>query len=83
MGKSIFAIFVAAIMTPVIKQFIEYFTTPTTGYLVTIGVDEGTIAMINLIPWIFPLFAIIYVIVHMSKPADHDDEQDRRFPPEE
>jgi hypothetical protein len=73
--KSIMTLILTMILAPFLKSFIEYFTTPETGILVTLGVDEGTIAFINLIPWLFPLGAIILVIIAIAKGGNDDENR--------
>lgn len=78
-GRVMFSVFGALILFPVLKRFITIFTDPTTGVLAAQGVDEGTIAMINLIPWIVPLLAVIYVVVTLSHRNDEDDDDTNRY----
>ena len=68
--KAFLMLIMTGILSPLIKNFYDEFTTPITGSLVVAGVPENELAIIGAVPWIFPIFMFVWIIIMLSKPDE-------------
>ena len=68
--KLLFNLLFIAILAPLLKIVADEFTEPVTGILVTMGVPEAEIGIVGAVPWIVPLFVLIWTIIQFSKPEE-------------
>lgn len=61
---------IGAVLFPLLKGVYDVFTAPTTGLLVIAGVDEGQLAIVGVVPWLVPIFVIMYSIYLIAKGDD-------------
>lgn len=69
-GGIIFKGILLMVSLPLVKSIYDFFTTPTTGYLVTLGVPEDQIAIVGAVPWVFPLGILVWLIIDLAKPSE-------------
>lgn len=75
-GRIFFELIIAAVSFPLLKGTFDLFTAPVTGILVIMDVngdgipdvDNSTLALITAIPWVLPLFILIWAIIDLVRP---------------
>lgn len=58
-----------------LKIFLDYLTAPSTGYMYTLGIDENTIALLGLYPWLLPICWFIGTIWYLILPEAPEKQQ--------
>jgi hypothetical protein len=80
LGRNFWRFILLMISLPLIFKYYDIFTAPTTGLLVTAGMDDMGLAIATAIPWALPVIVFIVIVFDMSKPDDDNTGNGLKFP---
>lgn len=77
--EAMLVLMVMFFLFPIIKDWYDIYSAPTTGILIG-NVDDTTLAIMTFIPWYIPIIVAIAVLLFILIPKEPENPQYPRFP---